>query len=128
MHESVYPTLFAAAMDYLPIQASAVPCERVFSLSGETATKRRNCMKPDLMEALQLLKFMRKKEQLNFTEGWQVDTKDLASDESSHIELGDLLTTDNGENADHILCESDGEADSPPKKATTKASAVIEVD
>ncbi|KIK13434.1 hypothetical protein PISMIDRAFT_44079, partial [Pisolithus microcarpus 441] len=30
---STYPTLYRIAMDYLPIQASAVPCERVFSSS-----------------------------------------------------------------------------------------------
>ena len=54
-------------MDYLPIQASAVPCERVFSSSAETDTKRRNKIKPELMEALQVLKFALKKDRLNFT-------------------------------------------------------------
>jgi hAT family C-terminal dimerisation region len=55
-------------MDYLPIQASAVPCERVFSSSAETDTKKRNRIKPELMEALQILKFALKKERLNFTD------------------------------------------------------------
>jgi hypothetical protein len=54
-------------MDYLPIQASAVPCERVFSSSAETDTKKRNRIKPELMEALQVLKFALKKSRLNFT-------------------------------------------------------------
>lgn len=54
-------------MDYLPIQSSAVPCERVFSSSAETDTKKRNRIKPELMEALQVVKFALKKEQLNFT-------------------------------------------------------------
>ena len=36
---STYPTLFAMAMDYLPIQASSVPCEHIFSSSSETDTK-----------------------------------------------------------------------------------------
>ena len=44
-------------MDILPIQGSAVPCERVFSSAKETITARRNQIKPDLMEALQMLKF-----------------------------------------------------------------------
>jgi hypothetical protein len=44
-------------MDYLPIQASSVPCERVFSSSAETDTKKRNRISPLLMEALQILKY-----------------------------------------------------------------------
>jgi hAT family C-terminal dimerisation region len=64
-------------MDYLLIQASSVPCEHVFSSSSETATKHQNCMKLELMEALQMLKFMLKKKQLNFTEGLQTQLKEL---------------------------------------------------
>ena len=45
------------AMDVLPIQGSAVPCERVFSSAKETTTARRNHISPELMEALQMLKF-----------------------------------------------------------------------
>jgi hypothetical protein len=54
-------------MDYLPIQASAVPCEHVFSSSAETDTKKRNRLGHDLMEALQILKYSLKQERLNFT-------------------------------------------------------------
>jgi hypothetical protein len=57
-------------MDYLPVQATSVPCERVFSSAKETDTAKRNWMSPMLMEALQLLKFSLKKERLNFTAGW----------------------------------------------------------
>ncbi|KIK14506.1 hypothetical protein PISMIDRAFT_84486, partial [Pisolithus microcarpus 441] len=52
-----FPTIFAIAMDYLPIQASSVPCERVFSSSADTDTKKRNLISPILMEALQMLKY-----------------------------------------------------------------------
>jgi hypothetical protein len=45
------------ALVFLPIQASAVPSERVFSLSAETDTSKRNRISPALMEALQMLKF-----------------------------------------------------------------------
>ena len=57
-------------MDYLPIQATSVPSERVFSSAKETDTAKQNCMSPVLMEALQLLKFSLKKKCLNFMEGW----------------------------------------------------------
>ena len=57
-------------MDILPIQGSAVPCERVFSSAKETMAARRNRISPELMEALQMLKFSTKKGQgLNFTAG-----------------------------------------------------------
>ena len=57
------------AMDYLPIQATSVPCERIFSSSAETDTKRRNRINPILMEALQMEKLFHKKRRLAFTEG-----------------------------------------------------------
>jgi hAT family C-terminal dimerisation region len=73
----MFPTVYAVAMDYLPIQASAVPCERVFSSSSETYTKKRNRLSPVLMEALQIVKFILKKERLNFTKGWAASQQDM---------------------------------------------------
>jgi hypothetical protein len=67
-------------MDILPVQASAVPCERVFSSSKETMTARRNRIKPDLMEALQLLKYsIRQGRGLDFTAGydWNDELQEL---------------------------------------------------
>ena len=61
---------FAITLDYLPIQASAVPCKCVFSSSGETDTKRRNQIHLLLMEVLQMLKFSLKQRQLDFMQGW----------------------------------------------------------
>ncbi|KIK21669.1 hypothetical protein PISMIDRAFT_103770 [Pisolithus microcarpus 441] len=52
-----FPMMFAIAMDYLLIQASSVPCERVFSSSTDTDMKKRNQISPILMEALQMLKY-----------------------------------------------------------------------
>ena len=57
LNENSLMTWFAMALDYLPIQASAVPSERIFSSSAQTDTARRNCIKPILMESLQMLKF-----------------------------------------------------------------------
>jgi hypothetical protein len=74
---SIYPMLFCIAMDYLPIQASLVPCEHVFSSSAETMTKRHNHISPVLLEALQMLKFFLKKEHLDFTTGWVTSQKEM---------------------------------------------------
>ena len=67
-------------MDYLPIQASAVPCERVFSSSAETDTKKRNRINPELMEALQVLKFVLKKSHLSFTAHLQLPEHSMSGD------------------------------------------------
>ena len=66
MNRTRFPTLFAIAMDYLPIQASSIPCERVFSSSAEMDTKKRNQIRPTLMEALQMLKYHYKRMRLDF--------------------------------------------------------------
>lgn len=71
-----YPTIFALAMDILPIQGSSVPCERVFSSAKETLTDRRSRVQPELMEGLQMLKYSVKQgRSINFTAGssWKDD-------------------------------------------------------
>ncbi|KAF7372144.1 Dimer-Tnp-hAT domain-containing protein [Mycena venus] len=62
------PLLFKVACDVLPVQASSVPCERVFSSSAETDTKRRNRLQATLFEALQLMKYSYKQDRLSFTD------------------------------------------------------------
>ena len=78
-----FPTLFAIAMDYLPIQALSVPCERVFLSSAETDTKKRNQIGPTLMEALQMLKYHYKKTRLDFSHGenWTASHASLVEDD-----------------------------------------------
>jgi hypothetical protein len=51
-HEHQYPRIFKLAMDIIPIQASSVPCERVFSSGKETMAPRRRRISAKLMEAL----------------------------------------------------------------------------
>ena len=48
--------LSSSARDVLPIMASSVSSEHAFSSAGITITKRRNQLKPDVVEALQFLK------------------------------------------------------------------------
>ncbi|KAF8583195.1 hypothetical protein K439DRAFT_1278748, partial [Ramaria rubella] len=64
--------LFGIAMDYLPVQALAIPCKHAFSSSAQTATACRNCLKPVMMEALQMLKFAQKKKCLELTAEWMI--------------------------------------------------------
>lgn len=60
-------------MDYLPVQGTSVPCERVFSSSAETDTKQRNRIGATLMEALQMQKYGLKKKRLSSVEGRAAD-------------------------------------------------------
>lgn len=87
LNETVFPMLFKIAMDYLPIQASSVPSERVFSSSSETDTKKRNRIHPLLMEAPQMLKFALKKDHMNFMRGWVVEESMLAKLEAEGVDL-----------------------------------------
>ena len=64
------PTFFEIALDYLSIQACLIPSKCVFSSSARTDTKKRNHINPELMEALQMLKFTLKQPHLNFTQHW----------------------------------------------------------
>lgn len=89
-------------MDYLAIQATSVPCERVFSLAKETDTAKRNQTSPVLMEALQLLKFSLKKERLNFIEGWQATETNMRRVKPSY-DIGSLFVGDSDAALDAIL-------------------------
>src|SRR5260370_38691608 len=92
-----FPALFGITLDYLPIQASSVPCERVFSSAKETDTLKRNRIHPVLMEALQTLKFSLKKERFNFTVGWQTPLSEMKGKGNTGItkdRLAHWLTSD----------------------------------
>jgi hypothetical protein len=54
-------------MDYIPIQASSVPCEHAFSSSTVTDTSQHNQISPVLMEALQMLKYGFQQLPMDFT-------------------------------------------------------------
>ncbi|QRV92764.1 AC9 transposase [Ceratobasidium sp. AG-Ba] len=54
--QHTYPLLYRIAMDVLPVQASSVSSERVFSSSKLTCVAGRNRITPENMEYLQVLK------------------------------------------------------------------------
>ena len=109
--------MFGIALDYLPIQASSVPCERVFSSAKETDTVKHNRIHPVLMEALQTLKFSLKKERFNFTGGWQTAQSRMKKTENAGTTkdlLAHLLTGDRQATTDallRVLSDSDDEDD-----------------
>jgi len=83
-------------MDHLPVQATSVPCERVFSSAKDTDTAKRNRISPALMEALQLLKSSLKKERLNFMSGWRTSEAAMSgiSTPTGESDLGSLFAND----------------------------------
>ena len=92
------------AMDYLPIQATSVPCERVFSSAKETDTAKRNRIDPALMEALQLLKFLLKRERLNFVHGWSTSEAAMSGVRTKPtLDLGSLFEGDTNAVMDNML-------------------------
>ena len=79
-HQHSFPRIFHLAMDIIPIQASSVPCERVFSSGKQTMVPRRSRISAQLMECLQILKFsIRKGNALKFTEGmsWKDELREF---------------------------------------------------
>ena len=104
MNRTTFPTIFAIAMDYLPIQASSVPCERVFSSSARTDTKQRNRLDNFMMEALQILKFFLRNERASFTEGWRTQEGQMTEDSPEEDLLQMVLRyQDDGQQWDAIV-------------------------
>ena len=81
------------AMDFLPIQATSVPCKHVFSSSKEMDTAKWNWISPVLMEALQLLKFSLKKERHNFINRWSTSEAAMGEGGASGSELASNLSS-----------------------------------
>ena len=69
-YEEVHPLVFKVALDILPVQASAVSCERLFSSSKETCVSRRSLLPAGLPEVLHALKHFYDEKRLDFTSHW----------------------------------------------------------
>jgi hypothetical protein len=85
-HKKKFPLLYQIALDVLPVQASAVPCERIFSSAKETDIDRRNKMSGEMMEMLQILKYLFRQDRLQFNE-------DITITEAKLTRLQDDIST-----------------------------------
>jgi len=62
INSSRFPVWASLAKDYLSIMGSSVSSERAFSSAGITISKRRNRLQTDIVEALQFLKCLLRKD------------------------------------------------------------------
>jgi hypothetical protein len=76
----VYPTLARIALDILPIPASSVPCERLFSAAKQVADDRRSRLGSKKFEELEVMKF-----------AWFNTIPDLAAWNSNDVEEIDII-------------------------------------
>jgi len=82
--------MYLVALDILPVQASSVACERVFSSSKEAITMCRNYLSVELMEVLQFLKYTYRQDRLNLMEGIVSSEQDLLSAEIPSMSIEDV--------------------------------------
>ncbi|KAI0284023.1 hypothetical protein BGY98DRAFT_911166, partial [Russula aff. rugulosa BPL654] len=68
--------IFKVALDVLPVQASAVSCERVYSSRKETCVPQRSLLPERMFEVLQVLKHVYDAERLDFTSHWIANEDD----------------------------------------------------
>ena len=93
------------ALNYIPIQASSVPCEHIFSSASKTDTKRHNRINSDLFKVLQILKFGYKCERLDFLGGLLVIEEEMLVEPppASNIDHLGGLVAQTGETLDVML-------------------------
>ena len=104
-----YPVWALLARDHLAIMASSVSSERAFSSAGITISKCHNHLKPDVVEALQCLKFMIKQD-LFFQFNPSI-AADKMQQEDATLEL-DLEAGDSkGQSWDEMWIVDDNDAD-----------------
>jgi uncharacterized protein YaeQ len=103
----VHPLLFPVALDILPVQASAVPCERIFSSSKETCALRRSLLSASVLEILQVLKHLYKEEHLQFSSHLVAKEEDYAIDHATEEAIQELISLGNIEELRDLLNSMD---------------------
>ena len=105
--QQIYPLLFKVALDILPVQASSVPCERIFSSSKETCTLRRNLLSAALLEVLQVLKYLYKQERLDFMSQWMSCEEDYSIEHATETAINELISAGKSEELVDLLRSMD---------------------
>jgi hypothetical protein len=90
--ETEFPLMFKVALDILPVQASSVSCERIFSSSKETCAMRRNLLSPALLEVLQVLKHVYKQGRLDFTSHLITTEEDYSIERVTEEAINELVS------------------------------------
>lgn len=75
----MYPTLARIALDILPIPASSVGCEQLFSRAAQVATDRRSRLGPEKFEWIECLHYH-----------WKRDLPDFIRNKPEEVEEVDL--------------------------------------
>ena len=84
--------MFKVVIDILPVQASAVSCERIFSSSKETCALRRNLLSSTLLEVLQVLKHIYKQGHLDFTSDLIATEEDYSIESATEAAINELVS------------------------------------
>ncbi|KAF8152629.1 hypothetical protein B0H34DRAFT_663696, partial [Crassisporium funariophilum] len=101
-----FPILYRFALDVIPVQASAVPCEHVFSSSKETDSNRRSVLGHELMEILQISKYLHRDERLDFTSGLLATEEECLVVNIAPSVLSDLLCTSDIAGLEELISSS----------------------
>jgi hypothetical protein len=99
--------MFKVALDVLPVQASAVPCERAFSSSKETCVLRRSLLSTGTLEVLQVLKHLYKSERLDFTSHWIAKEEDYSIEKATEAAIQELVSAAKSEELLDLLQNMD---------------------
>ena len=106
LNKTEFPTLYAIAMDYLPIQASFIQCEHIISLK-DADIYTRDQIHPAILEILQTRKFSLKENQqsIGFTNRWKTEVGMMSEAPKATEEdyLVQLLTGDHIATTDTLL-------------------------
>jgi hypothetical protein len=92
-----HPLLFPIALDVLPVQVSAFPCERIFSSSKETCALRRSLLSASTLEVLQFLNQLYKGKHLQFVSHLVAKEDDYAIDHATEAAIHELISSGNTE-------------------------------
>lgn len=86
------------ACDYLPIMVLSVSSEQAFSSAGITISKQQNRLKANIVEALQVMKFLLKKSLIYqmppYTSLWEKENEDIQDDDGDPDWVDDLSDAD----------------------------------